>query len=165
MRDAVWPVSADHPGPENWSSCNGIGYDLKGFTRVDATGYHFATLWFAIIGLPILPFGRYYLRESGFDLGANYGVSGQTRTRYDIAGTARLRFSEILRTYAFCWLTPAAAIWPLIALLERADDFPVWVPITAVVVWPTTAIVLAVAALTYYRKKWAPLREVRWVTT
>lgn len=50
----------------------------------------------------------------------------------------------------------------IVPLLARADDFPFWAPIAAVVVWPTTAILLAVTALTHYRKHWAPIREVYW---
>jgi hypothetical protein len=115
-----------------------------------------------IVGLPVLPLGRYYPRETAADLAPDYGLYHQTTSTYQVAGTARLCLDEVLRTYAFGWLTPAAAIWPLIALLHRADALPVWVPIVAVVCWPSTATALAVMGLMYYRKNWAPLREVRW---
>ncbi|MEV4755820.1 hypothetical protein AB0J86_12010 [Micromonospora sp. NPDC049559] len=161
MSDDVWPFSRDNPGPGSLRSFNGIGFDLKGFTRVDATGYCFATRWFTIIGLPIIPLDRYYLRERGF-ASKSIGLYSETTYRYNIAGWAKLRFGEVLRTYAFCWLATLGGVVPLLALLARADDFPVWVSITAMVVWPTTAIVLAVTGLMYYRKHWAPLREARW---
>jgi hypothetical protein len=157
--DDVWPISVDNPGPGSLRSFNGIGFGLKGFTRVDATGYCFATRWFMIAGLPLVPLDRYYLREIGLHPRSNYV---ETITRYQIAGTAELRPDEILRTYAFGWLTPVAVIVPLLLLLARADDFPFWVPITALVLWPTAAIVLVVMALMYYRKHWAPMRKVRW---
>jgi hypothetical protein len=160
MADDVWPVSVDNPSG-SLRSFNGTGFGLKGFTRVDATGYHFATRWFMIVGFPIIPLERYYLREVSADFVTDYGAYSEI-TRYDIAGTARLRLGEILRTYACVWLTPVVVILPLIALLLRANDIPLWVSITAVVLWPTTAICLAVMVLMYYRKHWAPLREVQW---
>lgn len=158
MPEDVWPISARNPGPGSLYSLNGIGFGLKGFTRTDASGYFFATRWFMIIGLPIVPLGRYYVRQARM---TPKDIAGNV-TRYDVAGTARLHPGEILRTYAFCWLTPLIGILPLIALLERADDFSVWISITAVAVWPTTVIVLCVWLLLHYRKHWAPLREVRW---
>jgi hypothetical protein len=141
-------------------SWNGIGFEFKGLTRKDAAGYCFATRWFMIIGLPVLPLGRFYVRDDGMDF-TQAGVN-RTATRYRIGGTGRLRAVEVLRTYAFGWLTPVIAIVPLIALLYRADDVPIWLPLTAVCVWPTLAIVLAVAGVGYYRKHWAPRRAPRW---
>jgi hypothetical protein len=160
MPDDVWPVSARHPGPGSLYSWNGIGFEFKGFTRKDATEHCFATRWFMIIGLPAVPLGRYYVRDDGIALGQT-GVN-RSATRYRIGGTGRLRAAEVPRTYAFGWLTPIIAIVPLIALLYRADDMPLWLPITAVCVWPTLAIVLAVTGVGYYRKHWAPLRTVNW---
>ncbi|HZE39693.1 MAG TPA: hypothetical protein VE172_12870 [Stackebrandtia sp.] len=48
-------------------------------------------------------------------------------------------------------------------LFSYIDEIPVWIPITALIMWPTTVIILAVVLLSHHRKHWAPLREVRWV--
>lgn len=138
-------------------SFNGIGFDLKGLTRTDADGFCFATRWFIIAGLPIIPLGRYYVREEGMTVDATIDT-----TRYTIAGTASLRMSEILRTYAFRWLTPIAVLVPMIAVLNRADDIGFWWILAVVLLWPITGITLAVTALTIYRDRWAPLRRARW---
>jgi hypothetical protein len=160
MPDDVWPISIDNPSPESLYSVNGFGFGFKGFTRTDATGFCFATRWVMFAGLAVLPLDRYYLRDVGYEADA----SGDTTTRYDIAGSAGLRPGEILRTYAFSWLTPVAAIWPLIAVLQRADDLPFWVSLGAVLLWPITVIALAVAGLAFYRNRLAPIRDVRWRT-
>jgi hypothetical protein len=160
MRDDVWPISAEHPGPRSLRSSNGIGYDLKGFTRPDARGYRFATHWFMIIGLPLVPLGRYYLRDLGLDAARSDHVV--TTTRYDIAGRSRIRAAEVARTYAFGWLMPVVVLLPLLALFTWVDDLPVWIPLAAVVVWPIVAITVTVFVLMHYRDHWAPLRQPRW---
>lgn len=159
MPDDVWPISAENPGPKSLTSYNGFGFGLKGFTRPDAAGYRFATHWFMLLGLPIAPLGRYYLRE--VDMRPGPGTAGLV-TRYHIAGSSLLRPIEVVRTYAFCWLTPVAVVAPLLALLARADDYPWWLSIGAVAIWPIVAIVAIATALTFYRDRWAPRREARW---
>ncbi|RZS43384.1 hypothetical protein EV193_102363 [Herbihabitans rhizosphaerae] len=162
MPDDVRPISAADPGPGSLRSYNGIGFEFKGFTRLDPTGHCFATRWFMIVGLPIMPLERYYVSDGVLAGGAMSGLYNETITRYRIVGVSQLRPAEVLRTYAFGWLTPLAAILPLLLLLARADDLPLWVTFTAVAVWPITAILIAVSALSHYRKNWAPVREVRW---
>jgi hypothetical protein len=158
MPDDVRPISEKNPGPGSLYSFNGIGFGLKGLTRTDRDGFCLATRWFMIAGLPIIPLGRYYIREEGTTVD---GIS-DTATRYTVAGTASLRVSEVLRTYAFSWLTPIAVIVPMIAVLHRADEVGFWWCLAMVTLWPITGIALAVTALYLYRDRWAPLREVRW---
>lgn len=140
-------------------SYGGIGFGLKGFTRVDATGYCFATRWFMLFNLPIVPLGRYYLRELGLRPGSNHL---ETTTKYEIAGTAELHPGEILRTYAYSWLGTAAVIVPLLAFLAAVGDDAGLVTLAAIVLWPMLGIFISVMALMHYRKRWAPEREVFW---
>lgn len=160
MPDDVWPISAEHPGPRSLRSTNGIGFEFKGFTRKDESGYCFATRWFMVFGLPIAPLGRYYVRDHGIDpAGTNHLT---ITTRYEIAGWSRVRAPEVARTYAYGWLTPAAILAPLLVLLGHADYLPWWLPLVALVVWPLTTIPLTVAMLMYYRDYLAPQRKPNW---
>ncbi|WP_433206122.1 hypothetical protein ACQP00_38990 [Dactylosporangium sp. CS-047395] len=156
MPDDVRPISPKGTG--SLRSVNGIGFGLKGFTRTDADGYCFATRWFMLCNLPVIPLGRYYVRE-----GATTNVPGRASTQYSVAGRGRLRLSEVGRTLAFSWLTTIAVVAPVIAVLWRADDVGLGWSLAMLVLWPAATCSAAYFGLAYYRKHLAPLREVHWV--
>lgn len=145
------------------STFNGIGTELKGFTRPDASGMHFGTRYFVVFGLPVIPLGRYYLRQTSMSAQAM-----NTTTRYAIAGRSRLRFSEVLKTYLFCWIYgPAVVLIPILLLLSNADAVSDkvgfgWV-IGGFAFWLLASIAFLVTLLAFYRDNWAPIRQVRWL--
>ncbi|MDQ7905062.1 hypothetical protein RB614_11070 [Phytohabitans sp. ZYX-F-186] len=155
MPDAVWPTV--HPRPT--SSRNGFGRELKGHTRTDRGGGHFATCWVVAFGLPIVPVSRYYLRED------------RAARRHRIEGESRPRAAEVARTYAFCWLlVPAVVVAPLLVLLSQADRIGdeastgsklAFAGVFLAVLGGSIAAVTALLAL--YRARWAPVREAVWV--
>lgn len=172
MPDDVWPLPAAEPPMLN--TFNGTGLELKGFTRADAAGRCFATRWLVLLGMPIIPLGRYYLRQ-GSTTGFASGSYTEYRTRYAIEGRARPRFFEIIRTYVFCWLIgPGVVLAPTLALLWRVDELSdaiapdsgwSFLAVTALALgWPVSAIVLLVMLLQNYRKHWAPVRTARRLT-
>ncbi|WP_146165611.1 hypothetical protein [Murinocardiopsis flavida] len=159
----VWPITRSSPPPRSARSFNGIGTMFKGFTRLDRDRRRFATLWFCVIGLPVLPLDRYYLGAGLHRLPTTMEQARTGISRYEVAGTARLHAGEILRTYLGGWLPPAAVVLGLLALLSRADDLPLWLTIGAVAVVPLASIIGGLMVLDYYGAHWAPLREVHWV--
>ena len=160
--EEVWPLPAS-ARKMSLRSVNGIGFEMKGFTRADSSGRYFGTRWFTIIGLPVVPRHRFYLCKESSST-ASRGNSSSTTTRYSISGQAHLRGSEILRTYVFCWLFgPAVVIVPIVLAVLLGDVVPVGVIVGFVLVWMIAAIFLLVILLDKYHKKWGPVRSVRWV--
>lgn len=162
MPDEVWPLAAgSHPPLRSY---NGVGTELKGFTGVDATGHRFATCWSILFGIPLIPVGRYYLREVSTTISGN-AVHSRTTTRYEMAGESRLRAAEVLRTYAF-WLLGLALVGAPLALLGVYADRlggAVCCLVVVLVGWVIGSIALLSHLLTRYRDEWAPVREVRWL--
>ncbi|MEU0095572.1 hypothetical protein [Kribbella sp. NPDC006257] len=161
MTDEVWPLESDER--VRLSSFNGIGFDLKGFTRKDATGRYFATRYFTVVYLPVIPLDRFYLEETSIQY-QNLGLSSNTVTKYRIAGWSRLRGSEILRTYLFSWIIgPGVVLAPILLWLGHADQLSDrigigWV-IGGFIAWLLGSIVAISFLLTIYRERWAPLRQ------
>lgn len=158
----MWPITRSSPLPRAARSYNGIGTMFKGFTRLDRDRRHFATLWFCVLGLPVLPLGRYYLGAGLHELPTTMEQARTATSWYGVVGTARLNAGEALRTYLAGWLPPAAVVLGLIALLSRADDLPLWLTIGAVAVVPFASIIGGLWILDCYGTHWAPLREVHW---
>lgn len=124
---------------------------------------YFATRYFSIVGLPIVPLGRFYLRETEKLFSMQGAVSRET-TRYAIAGRSRIRVGEVLRTYLFCWLLgPAIVLVPIGLLLGNADEISqsigFWWVFGGFIFWLFASIFLLVFLMGAYRKRWAPLRE------
>lgn len=170
MPDAVWPAAQPRPT----ASRNGFGRELMGFTRADESGHRFATCWVVAFGLPIVPVSRCYLSEQRAVGPPVRGFRLRSATRYRIEGESRRRVSEILRTYAFCWLlVPAVVIVPVLVLLSQADRIvdvrdggatgPKLALVAAFVLLVTGSILALSAALALYRSRWAPVRTVEWV--
>ncbi|MER6144249.1 hypothetical protein ABT174_30120 [Streptomyces sparsogenes] len=160
MTDDVWPIGQGES--PRLGSFNGIGFGLKGFTRVDENGRCFATRWFMVVHLPVAPLRRYYLTE-----GKVTHELSRTTTRYVLHGRSRLRADEILRTYAFCWLLcPVVLGLPLLPLLRYANqDAPsLWVLVGGFLGCVAAGSVVLAVLHTAYRRRWAPLRTPRWVT-
>ncbi|GAA4460360.1 hypothetical protein GCM10023170_061300 [Phytohabitans houttuyneae] len=170
MPDAVWRTS--HPRPT--SSRNGFGRELKGFTRPDESGHRFATCWVVAFGMPIVPVSRCYLREDRAFTTAARGFRLHSAARYQIDGQSRRRWTEIVRTYAFCWLlVPAIVIAPTLVLLSQADRIvdtgadgatgPKLALVAVFLLLLTGSILALSAALALYRTRWAPVRAAKWV--
>jgi hypothetical protein len=161
MADEVWPLEPDER--VRLSSFNGIGFDLKGFTRKDASGRCFATRYFTVVHLPLVPLDRFYLQEGSVQY-QDLGLSSNTLTRYRITGWSRLRVGEILRTYLFSWIIgPGVVLVPILLWLGRADELSDrigigWV-IGGFVAWLLGSIIALGFLLSAYRERWAPLRQ------
>ena len=147
---------------------NGFGRTMMGLTRVDESGRCFATRWFTVFGLPVVPLDRYYLKEAGMTVAAR-GAGTVTTTKYEIFGTAALRGSEIIRTYLYCWLfAPLLGVGPVLLLLSDADGLADELPggvLTLIVLFIlllAVSVTLVVVIHGFYRKRWAPLREPEW---
>ncbi|WP_432946141.1 hypothetical protein ACQPXM_07445 [Kribbella sp. CA-253562] len=161
MADEVWPLEPDER--VRLSSFNGIGFDLKGFTRKDPTGRCFATRYFTFVYLPVVPLDRFYLEEGPIQY-QDLGLSSNTLTRYRITGWSRLRVGEILRTYLFSWIIgPGVVLVPILLWLGQADQLSDrigigWV-IGGFVAWLLGSIIGLAFLHTAYRERWAPLRQ------
>lgn len=172
MVDDVWPLARGERVPLR--SYNGIGFGFKGFTRTDADGRCFATLWFTVLGLPLIPLSRYYVAEQGTSF-YSIGTYSRTTTRYVIYGRSRLHAEEILRTYVFQWvLGPAFVLVPIILWLSHADEISgettdstsgwrISLLIGVFVIWLIGSIIALSFLTTTYRHRWAPLRKARMV--
>jgi hypothetical protein len=165
MADEVWPLRPDER--VRLSSFNGIGFGLKGFTRKDATGRYFATRYFTVVYLPLVPVDRFYLTETSTDY-QNYDVGSSTITRYQIAGRSRLRFGEILRTYLFNWIIgPGIVLAPILLWLGHADELSdsigiIWV-LVGFIGWLLGSIIGLAFLFVVDRERWAPLRQAEFV--
>jgi hypothetical protein len=161
MADKVWPLEPDER--VRLSSFNGIGFDLKGFTRKDATGRCFATRYFTFVYLPVIPLDRFYLEEGPVQY-QDLGLSSTTLTRYRITGWSPLRGEEILRTYLFSWIIgPGVVLVPALLWLGHSDELSErigfgWV-IGILLAWSLGSTIALAFLLTTYRKRWAPLRQ------
>lgn len=167
MPDEVWPHD-----PNEWlplSSFNGIGFTFRGSTRPDESGRYFATRWFVLLGLPLAPMDRFYLRKASTET-----VALGYKDRYVVDGESRLNAGEVLRTYLFGWIGgPAVIVLPTLALFYPLYQFlqsiapdAAWVVLVMIgvfVVGLTCSGLLLGVLIANYRKKWAPLRTVRWV--
>lgn len=175
MRNVVDKIRALAPGDRvRLGSFNGIGFGFKSFTRTDARGCCFATRWFMLVYLPVIPLGRYYVKDQG-TTGTYAGAYTSTTTRYTIYGRSPLRADEILRTYVFQWvLGPAFVIVPIILWLSNADaisgetsdsvsGWRIFLLIAVFLIWLIGSIAALVVLMLTYRRKWAPLRDVRMV--
>jgi hypothetical protein len=161
MADEVWALAAGES--LEMSTFNGIGTELKGFTRPDATGRYFGTRYVTLFGLPIVPLGRYYLRQTT----SEYRGPG-TVTRYAIAGRSRPRAAEILRTYLYCWLfAPAIVLAPILTLLYNADHLAEKFAFGWLLGAFFLCLLVSIAILTTlhatYRTRWAPTRQAQWL--
>jgi hypothetical protein len=170
MVDDVWPLA---PGTRvRLGTFNGIGCGFKGFTRTDPQGSCFATHWFMVVYLPLIPLGRYYLTQGG-TTDENYGFYSHSVTRYTIHGRSRLRATEILCTYVYQWvLAPAFVIVPIVLWLnhadqisgETSDDVSGWriaLLIGVFLIWLLGSIFALAFLMLKYRRSWAPLRSPR----
>ncbi|WP_328563769.1 hypothetical protein [Streptomyces coelicoflavus] len=121
MADPLYPLAPDEDLPE-LGTYNAIGTMLLRNSRADASGGFFATCWFMLI-LPVVPLGRYYVRQTGFSDESGL-VSIRTTTSYEIVGRSRVRWTEVVRTCLFWWIvTPAAFLVPSIfAAVGWEDD-------------------------------------------
>jgi hypothetical protein len=170
MADAVWRTSQPRPT----ASRNGFGRELMGFTRPNESGGRFATCWLVAFGLPIVPLSRCYVKQEPAPTSPVRGFRLRGDTTYQIEGVSRRRASEILRTYAFCWLlVPAVVVVPVLALLSHADRIVdrgedgatgrKVVLVGAFLLLLTGSILALQGALVLYRRRWAPVRSVEWV--
>jgi hypothetical protein len=160
MPDEVWPLESGER--VRLSSFNGIGFGLKGFTRKDSSGMYFATRYFTVVYLPVLPLDRFYLTETGIQY-QDIGVASTTVTSYRIVGRSRLRIVEILRTYLYFLLTLSIVLVPILLWLGHADELGeaigFWWVLGGFVGWLLGSVVgIAVLTITY-RDRWAPIRE------
>ncbi len=157
MADPLYPLAPDEELPA-WETHNAIGTMLLHNSRADESGGFFATCWFMVI-LPVVPLGRYYVRQTGFsDRSGLFSI--RTTTGYEVIGRSRVRGIEVVRTYLVWWIVmPAALVGPNVA---------------AAVAWEgenaglhgmllSTGLVLLLLALWFlHRTYWRPVRAFRW---
>ncbi|GAA5153100.1 hypothetical protein GCM10023214_05610 [Amycolatopsis dongchuanensis] len=139
----------------------GFGFMFLHNTRPDARGAFFTTRWLMIV-LPIVPLGRYYVRQGPTTDSAGFSSVG-TSTEYTILGRSRLRLVELLRTLALFWVVfPAAGVGPIIlSIIWDNDESSEWPQAVGALVG-IVLIVLVLVAHQVYRRKWRPLREACW---
>ncbi|MCH5670424.1 hypothetical protein [Streptomyces gilvus] len=99
------------------STVNGIGTKFLGFGYRNRDGSHYATQWFVVLDLPILPLRRYRLTV-GADVHHPLGAGSRTLTRYVLHEETRLDSGEIMLTYLTWWLLgPLVVAGPAALLL------------------------------------------------
>lgn len=99
------------------STVNGIGTKFLGFGNRNRDGSHYATQWFVVLDLPVLPLRRYRLTV-GASVHHPLGAGSQTLTRYVLHEETRLDGREIMRTYLTWWLLgPLVVAGPAALLL------------------------------------------------
>ncbi|MFD7062301.1 hypothetical protein [Streptomyces sp. NPDC059906] len=160
MSDPVWPLSPDEI-PELRTD-SGIGTMLLHNSRPDTSGRFFATAWLVIL-FPVLPRGRYYVRQGASSESPALGGTVHT-TRYEFFGRSSVRMSEVIRCYVFGWLVvPVFFLLPSAAVLWWLTQDSGWSSglwgFLAVAVWATLGTLLFIQ----YRRRWRPVREAHWI--
>lgn len=150
--------------PRNAYTLQGVGTAFAGRSRVDAQGAFFTTKWIMLLG-PVIPIGRYYVRETG-----SSNLPGHSVTRYEILGQARLDPLALVRTLLFCWIcAPGLVVGPSVLLLSHADDlvyganWSIWLLIATFIVLLIAGITATTLLIINWQRRWAPLHQVRWV--
>ncbi|HET6293975.1 MAG TPA: hypothetical protein VFG33_11390 [Kribbella sp.] len=118
------------------------------------------------MGLPLVPLDRYYLKETAV-VGQFTGGAWSTSSKYSIDGQSRPRLSEVLRTCLFAWIiAPGFVVGPIALLLVNADaiseSFGFYWMFGGFIFWLLASIPALAFLIGVYRRRWAPLREVRW---
>ncbi|MGW2253314.1 hypothetical protein ACWCXH_24405 [Kitasatospora sp. NPDC001660] len=175
MAEQVRKLTGAHAHHRKLSSRNGTGFALTGFSRKDAEGNCFATRWFTLLGIGVVPLARLYVREGETTTVDGRTPGGQrtttTTTRYAFLGIGRLKAWEIVRHYLFWLVTiPASALpsWWLIVLMDHSSRpggiplFLLW--LAGVISMPVIMLVVFVLLLHIYRARLAPVYEVEWVS-
>ncbi|MGW3865203.1 hypothetical protein ACWEDZ_27510 [Streptomyces sp. NPDC005047] len=131
-------------------------------SRPDAGGRFFATAWLVIL-FPVLPRGRYYVRQGATSESPALGGTVH-RTRYEFFGRSSVRMSEVVRCYVFGWLVlPVFFLLPAVAVLWWLTNGSGWSSVLwgffAVAVWGTLGTLLFIQ----YTRRWRPVREAHWV--
>lgn len=170
MPDRVWPLARSEP--PSLRTFNGFGTGLRGFTRVDDRGCQFATNWLMVLGFPLVPLERFYLRKVS-ERHTFAGASSRTVTDYQIAGESALRPDEVLLTWLYSLLAVAVVVGPSLLLLSQADrivaampglgGWAVLVLVLAFLCVLFASIALVVVVQLRYQRHWAPLRTVQWL--
>src|SRR5436305_8458943 len=94
------------------STYQGCGTNYLGFSARDSKGCNYATKWFVLFNLPIIPFARYYL-EIGDVTSSSLGATFSTTRYYTIYHKTRINFLEILATYFYIYIVlPLCAFVP-----------------------------------------------------
>ncbi|PZT71161.1 hypothetical protein DN402_02740 [Streptomyces sp. SW4] len=141
-------------------SFNAVGTMLLHNSRADESGGFFATCWFMVL-LPVVPLGRYYVRQTGYREDGGL-LFHRATTGYEIVGRSRIRWTEVVRTYLACWIVmPGALVGPIVVALGREGD-------NAGLHGGLVSGGLVIALLTLfvvYRTYWRPVREVHWADT
>jgi hypothetical protein len=156
MADPLYHLAPDEDLPE-LGTYNAIGTMLLHNSRADESGGFFATCWFMVI-LPVVPLGRYYVRQTGYrDEGGPLSI--RTTTTYEIFGRSRLRWIEVVRTYLAWWIVmPAAIFVPFAATVGRESENAELYGMAV-----SGGLVLLLLTLFFiYGRYWRPVREVRW---
>ncbi|WP_217166418.1 hypothetical protein [Streptomyces sp. AC512_CC834] len=157
MADPLYPLAPDEDLPD-LGTYNAIGTMLLPNSRADGSGGFFATCWFMVI-LPVVPLGRYYVRQTGYSDESGL-LSIRTTTRYEIVGRSRVRWIEVVRTCLVWWIVmPAVFVGPSVAAAvgwedENAGLYGMFVSVGLAF--------LLFTLLFFYGKYWRPVREVRW---
>ena len=161
MPDPVYPLPSGDELP-SLGTYNAIGTTLLHNSRPDGSGYFFATCWIVII-LPVVPLGRYYVRqgkitdESGFS-------SIYTTTEYEFVGRSRLRLAEVMRTYLYFWIAvPAAFLGPIIASIAWDNNTSNGDAQFYGMLVSVALLCLLLVLLFLHRTYWRPVRRARWI--
>jgi hypothetical protein len=149
---------------------NGHGRTLLGYTRPDSAGGRFATVWEVAYGLPLRPYGRFYLFEGRSLLQASESPIGHQSlisTQYGFRGKTGLKPAEILGTYVWGWLLcPAAAalsLWLVTLLYPVIEELRNWPDILMMpmfLIWLAMLLVVPVGVLmgmSYLRSRYQRL--------
>ena len=150
---------------------NGIGTFRYGKDDARDDGSYVATEFAVFLMLPVFPIVTERLRLIAIeDRVSLTGGRGVGTTRYEIVERLPLRWSQIGRTYARCWLlVPLVLLWPLLLLIlsgflanviagkDAASRFMSTVaPVVAVV---AAVYIIAMATYLLYRARRVGLRR------
>lgn len=156
MADSLYPLAPDEDLPA-LETYNAIGTMLLHNSRADESGGFFATCWFMVI-LPVIPLGRYYVRQTGYRDESGF-FSTKTTTSYEIIGRSQVRWIEVVRTYVAWWIVmPTALVGPIFAAAgwedQNAELYGMFISVGL--------ILLLITLFLFYARYWRPVREVRW---
>ncbi|MET9963520.1 hypothetical protein ABZ128_31360 [Streptomyces sp. NPDC006326] len=103
------------------STWNGIGTKYLGFSRARADGSHHATEWFVVASMPIVPLRRHHLVVGRTTYTRGTAAGSTSTTTYRLLGRTRLRWRDVLATYAAWWVVGPALVLAPFLLLSWAD--------------------------------------------
>ncbi|HEY8544775.1 MAG TPA: hypothetical protein VIL36_06995 [Acidimicrobiales bacterium] len=164
MGSAVRELTAEeHARLDRLKTFNGFGFTMRSHTSKDPLGRQFATRWFTVFGLPLIPLERYLIEEVGADF-SSYGIGSTFSERFLVHGVTSLHPLEVLGSYVWSWVIgPAFVVLPFIQSTywfdNHDDGASTWWLLTmlaGVILWPVVSLVILVLLSQWRRNRVRP---------